>query len=404
VTGCPIDLERWSTKFDHFDPDYTDEPYPFWAALRDQCPVMYSELYGGFWVALRHEDMKRVAHDPGTFSSRKVNIPDQWDFSMPPVKVDPPDHTRYRRMLQSAFSATEAARWEATIRQIAEDLIDDFGERTEIDASEDYARNLPLAVTCKLLGIKDPDRELFSGWMHKIFDGSFDPQSALGTLGEMNAYLQEVVAEHRAAPRDDLTTLLINAEVDGQKLSEEDLVGAAWLLFVAGIDTTWGTLGCSIVHLADHPDDRRRLIDAMTDPESTLWSTAVEEYLRAFAPASMAREVVQDVELGGHQLRKGQLILLPFPAANRDPAVFDRPDEVVLDRTQNNHAAFGMGIHRCLGLHFARLEMQIGLQTFLRRIPDFSLKAGAKVTYAPGQVRGPRSIPIVLDHAAAAAR
>jgi hypothetical protein len=396
MSDCPIDLAKWLTEFDHFDAEYNDDPYPILSELRGESPLLWSEKYGGFWVTLRHEDMKRVCHDPATFSSRKVNIPDQWDFAMPPIKVDPPEHTRFRSMLQRAFSVTEVRRWEAATWEIANSLIDDF-TGLEINASAEYARYIPMAITCRLLGIKDPDRDLFADWMHQVVDGGFDPESALTALSDMTAYLTQIIAEHRLEPRDDLTSLLIDAEIDGNRFSEPELVGAAWLLFVAGIDTTWGAIGCSIVHLANFPDDRRRLIEALDDPDSETWDRAIEEFLRVYSPATMAREVTRDVELAGRQLHTGDMVLLPFPAANRDPEAFDRPDEFLLNRERNNHAAFGMGIHRCLGLHFAKMEMKVALQAFLRRIPEFQIEEGATITYGGGQVRRPGAIPLILS-------
>jgi cytochrome P450 len=161
------------------------------------------------------------------------------------------------------------------------------------------------------------------------------------------------------------------------------------LLMVAGIDTTWSAIGAGLWHLASHPADRRRLV---ADP--SLLDVAVEEMLRAYAPVTMARLVAEEVELGGRTLHPGEWLLLPFPAANRDPEMFERADEVVIDRAVNRHAAFGLGIHRCLGSNLARMELRIALQAWLERFGEFELVDPARVTWAAGQVRGPRSIPV----------
>ncbi len=182
----------------------------------------------------------------------------------------------------------------------------------------------------------------------------------------------------------------LRAEMDGRPLTHEHVRGTLLLILIAGIDTTWSAIGASLWHLAQHPEDRRRLAGA-DDMAMTL---AVEEFLRAYAPVTMARIVAADVELGGRQLRRGDWCLLPFPAANRDPAVFERADEVVLDRAVNRHAAFGLGIHRCLGSNLARMELRVALEEWMRRIPDFELTDPSAVTWSKGQVRGPRRIPI----------
>ena len=197
------------------------------------------------------------------------------------------------------------------------------------------------------------------------------------------------IAEHIANPRDDLTSFLLGAEVDGEKLSIGHVRGTMILLMIAGIDTTWSAIGASLWHLARHPGDRRRLAG---DP--ALMGTAVEEFLRAYAPVTMARLVARDFDFHGHQLKEGDWLLLPFPAANRDPGVFENPDVVQLDRASNRHAAFGLGRHRCLGSNLARMELRVTLEEWLARYPDFELADPAAVTWSGGQVRGPRTLPV----------
>ena len=186
-----------------------------------------------------------------------------------------------------------------------------------------------------------------------------------------------------------MTTFLINAELRGQKLQASHIVGTMTLLLIAGIDTTWSAIGASLWHLAGNPEDRRRLV-----AEPGLLPIAVEEFLRAYAPVTMARLVRQDMYFGGVNMKADDWILLSFPAANRDPAQFDRADQVIIDRQINQHAAFGLGIHRCLGSHLARMELRVALQAWLERIPDFSLDDPSAVTWATGQVRGPRMLPL----------
>jgi len=196
-------------------------------------------------------------------------------------------------------------------------------------------------------------------------------------------------------PREDLTSFLLEAEILGNKLEPHHVFGTMVLLVVAGIDTTWSAIGSSIWHLAQHPDDLARLV---AEPE--LLPTAIEEFLRAYAPVTMARLVKEDFEFEGCPMKKDDWVLLGFPAANRDPAFFDRADEVLIDREENRHAAFGLGIHRCLGSNLARMEMTIALQEFIARFPKFELADPQAVTFSQGQVRGPRNLPIrILERA-----
>jgi cytochrome P450 len=197
------------------------------------------------------------------------------------------------------------------------------------------------------------------------------------------------VHDHLANPREDLTSYLIGAEIFGQKLEADHVTGAMALLLIAGIDTTWSAIGASLWHLARTPADRERLV-----AEPALLPTAVEEFLRAYAPVTMARLVKQDMHWRGAEMKADDWILLSFPAANRDPAQFDEAGEVIIDREVNRHAAFGLGIHRCLGSHLARMELRVALDVWLSRIPAFTLADPAAVSWSTGQIRGPRRLPL----------
>jgi cytochrome P450 len=187
---------------------------------------------------------------------------------------------------------------------------------------------------------------------------------------------------------DDILTMLIEAETD-EPITDQHLLGTCFLLLVAGIDTTWSNIGSSLLHLATHPEDQQRLRD-----EPDLIPTAVEEFLRAYSPVTMARYVTQDTEFNGCPMQEGDKILMAFPAGNHDPAMFERADEVVIDRAKNRHFAFGSGIHRCLGSNLARMEIRVAVETFLERIQTFELADPSAVRWNGGQVRGPRCVPI----------
>jgi cytochrome P450 len=208
---------------------------------------------------------------------------------------------------------------------------------------------------------------------------------------DANVYFAEKVENRRAAPGDDLISYLINARIEGQPLEEKHILGTLRLLLIAGIDTTSSAIGSSLWHLSQHPGDRHRLV-----AEPALMASAVEEFLRAYAPVTAAREVVKDTEIGGCPFKEGQMVLLSFPAANRDPAMFDHADRVVIDREVNRHIAFGVGLHRCVGSNLARMEITVALEEWLRAIPGFHLDPSVAMKWSQGTVRGPRRLPILF--------
>jgi cytochrome P450 len=395
----PATAPEEQREFDHLDPEFAADPGPTWARMRSECPMARSELYSGFWIPTRYGDIAEIAHDFETFSSSRVAIPADLlgaELNIPPITSDPPFHTKFRRLLLPTFSVKNMEAWRPITFDIANELIDAFIDRTEFDGAREYAQNIPITVIARMLGTDESDRDLFTSWLRRLLElGPANPQDAQIAFIELSEYLSNNIQRHRAEPADDIMSLLIDTEIDGERLDDADMLGACQLLLIAGIDTTWSSIGSSIHHLAMHPEDRRYLVEALDEPTGKVWYTAVEEFLRIFAPVTMARRVAKDVEMHGQCLHAGDQLLLPFPAANRDPEKFDRPEEVVLDRQENRHYAFGVGRHRCLGSHLARMELEVALRALLRRVPDFSLAEGAKVRYAGGQVRGPREMPLV---------
>jgi cytochrome P450 len=391
----------WASDFDHTDSAWVADPYPIWDELRSRCPVAHTDRFGGAWLPVTHETVAAVAYDTEHFTSRSVVMsevrPTENDLPAPiglapPITSDPPFHALARRLLLPAFAPKPIAALEPFTRELCRELLDATDGKPEIDAAVDYAQHIPVRVIVKMLGFPQEDADLFRRFIKMILedvDLSAEERSAMRDEGLLDTYLDERIAEHLAEPRDDLTTFLLNAELDGQKLHPDHVRGTMVLLMVAGIDTTWSAIGASLWHLATHADDRRRIA---AEPE--LMGTAVEEFLRAYAPVTMARLVAEDFDFDGCHMREGDWLLLPFPAANRDPSVFPDADRVVIDRVENRHAAFGLGIHRCLGSNLARMEMQIALEEWMARYPDFELTDPGAVTWSAGQVRGPRTIPV----------
>jgi len=394
-------VRDFATDFDHTDPAWVKDPYPIWDELRQTCPVAHTERYGGAWLPVRHADVTAVAYDTEHFTSRSVVVselrPGPNDLPAPigiapPITSDPPFHADARRLLLPAFGPKPIAALEPFTRELCRELLDATAGRSTVDAAIDYAQDIPLRVIVGMLGFPQEDAEIFRRFIRVIIedvDMSAEEREQIQQGGELDAYISARIEEHLAHPRDDLTTFLLEAELDGQKLDPSHVFGTMVLLMVAGIDTTWSAIGASLWHLATHPEDRRRLV---ANPE--LLPMAVEEMLRAYAPVTMARLVAKDFEFEGCPMREGDWLLLPFPAANRDPEVFVDADEVIIDRAENRHAAFGLGIHRCLGSNLARMELTVAIDEWLKRYPEFELANPDAVTWSAGQVRGPRSIPV----------
>ncbi len=394
-------MSDWAKDFDHTDPQWVVNPYPIWDDLRARCPVAHSERYGGTWLPVRHDDVAAVAYDTEHFTSRSVVVsevrpgPDDPPAPIglaPPITSDPPFHAMARRLLLPAFSAKRIAQLEPFTRELCAELLDAVAGRTEFDAAVDYAQHIPLRVIVRMLGFPQEDADVFRRFIRMVLedvDATAEERQAQADEGELDAYMDARIAEHQADPQDDLTSYLLDAELDGNKLSPDHVRGTMVLLMIAGIDTTWSAIGASLWHLAQHSEDRQRLA-----AEAGLMDTAVEELLRAYAPVTMARLVATDFEFRGCPMKKGDWLLLPFPAANRDPDVYPDADTVQLDRAENRHAAFGLGVHRCLGSHLARMELRVALEEWMHRYPDFELADPGAVTWSAGQVRGPRTIPI----------
>ena len=389
----------WTIDYDIFDRDYVDDPYPIWDDLRSACPVARTERWGGSWLPTTYRDVNTMAHDIAHFSSRRIGVvppPDDDDGGLPvtlaPIGVDPPVHTWTRRLLLPWFSHRRVEElYEPFTRELCGRLVDQIVADGTGDAAAGYAQQIPVRVIARVLGVPEEMSDTFTGWVRDILEFAHDSVRRVVGRDAIASYLVEQLAARRAEPGNDLISELLRADNDGEAVPDHVILGMAALTMIAGIDTTWSAIGSSLWHLATHPEDRRRLV-----AEPALLPTAVEELLRAYSPVTMGRVVTEDLEYEGCPMHVGDRVLLNFPAANRDPVAFDRADEVILDREVNRHIAFGAGIHRCAGSNLARMELRVAIEEWLARVPEFELVDGAEVTWAGGQVRGPRSIPIVV--------
>jgi cytochrome P450 len=388
----------FATDWDHTDPAWVADPYPIWEDLRERCPVAHTDRYAGGWFPTTHEMVSSVANDTEHFTSRSVVISNN-KFppnavapigGAPPITSDPPFHQIARRLILPAFAPGPINAMEPQVRALCTNHLDSLTGRDEIDASADYAQFISPGVIATMLGFPEEDGDIFRDFVHLVLDlVDLSPEVRGPMFAPMAEYFDKQVHDHIANPRDDFTSYLLNVEIGGEKLAPEHVRGTMVLTLVAGIDTTWSAIGSAIWHLARNPEDLARLVN---EPE--LMGVAVEEFLRFYAPVTMARMVKEDMDFYGCPMKKDDWVLLGFPAANRDPEVFEDAGKFVIDRAINRHAAFGLGIHRCVGSNLARMELRVAIEEFIARYPRFELSDPDAVTWAPGQVRGPRAIPL----------
>ena len=390
----PTDL---ITDYDIFDPAFVRDPYPAMSEIREsQCPIAHTERWGASWMPTRYDDIVAVAQEHDLFTSRNIIVvpPPTGQIegpysgvAAPPITSDPPEHHWHRRTILPTFAPQAVAKYEAGTRALCHQLIDGFIDAGQADAATDYAQQIPVRVIATMLGVPLEMADEFTSWVRGVLEiGLMDPKVRLENRMKILGFFRAQLDDRKANPRqDDLITDLLHTRVDGELVSEDYVMGVCNLMLVAGIDTTWSAIGSSLWHLAQNPDHRRQLRE-----QPDVWPMAIEELLRAYSPVTMARIVDHDTEFQGCPMRAGDRVLMSFPSANRDPRQFENPDDVILDREHNRHVAFGAGIHRCAGSNLARLELRVALQTWMERIPEFELIEPEAVTWAGGQVRGPR--------------
>lgn len=389
--------------YDIFGAAYRQDPSATWRTVRSRsCPVAHTDKWGGSFMLTRYDDIRDAARDAERFSSRAVEVAGPLEAAgglfLPPLTSDPPEHKRHRDVLMPFFMPKRTAAYEDFIRAEARRLAQEIAAAGSGDAVSGYAEHLTLAVLTRLLGVPPGGR--FTEWMVRMIRvGPKEQAVRAEAVREILRYLEEQLTDRTEHPTgaDDLLSYLVDAEMDGAPLSRKHKLGAAFLVLIAGADTTWSAIGASIWHLAAHDEDRERIL---ADPK--LLDTAVEEFLRAYAPVTVGRIAAADTELHGCPVSHGERVVLPFGAANRDPDVFDDPDEVVIDRRRNRHLTFGSGAHRCLGSNLARLELRIAVEEWLRAMPRFQLTNPEAIEWSGGQTRGPERVDIQVEPRVAA--
>lgn len=391
-------VEDWATDYDIFDHDYVVDPVPVWEELRERCPIAHTDRWDGSWLPTKYADIQALAKMVPELSSRDplVTRPPELDgaanpqVNAPPISADPPLSEWTRRLILPTFAPKAVEAYRPYTEALCHELIDSFIERGTCDAATEYAQQIPPRVIAHLLGV-DPGRaDEFTEWVRGVLElGLTNPAIRMKYRDIIREFLIGEVQDRIAEPKDDFLSRLLQTKIDDAEITVEIVVGMANLLLIAGIDTTWSSIGSALWHFGSHPEDRQRLA---ADPD--LFPTAIEEMLRYYSPVTMARVATEEIEFQGVTFQPGDKVLMPFPAANHDHDAFEDADKILIDRQRNRHVAFGSGIHRCAGSNLARLEMDIALRVWFERIPEFELADPGAVTWAGGQVRGPRLLPM----------
>ncbi|MCH2130621.1 MAG: cytochrome P450 [Pirellulaceae bacterium] len=370
-------------------PEYLANPYRYYSLLRQTNPVHWSDRLNA-WVLTRYEDVRHALKDPRLISSRRVSsyahsLPQQTQVKMQPLfyqfekwigNMDPPDHTRLRRLVNVAFTARMVENLRDDISQLVHELLDSVEAHSHLDFVRDFAYPLPAIVIARMLGVPSECSAQFMKWSDDLTaysgTGQADPEIATAasrSASELTRLFKELADARRAHPQKDLLSRLVEAEEEGDRLNEQELLGMCGFLIVAGHETTMALLANGMLALLRHPDQQQQL---RNNPQ--LITTAVEEILRFDSPIQhQTRSADEDLEIAGTKITKGDRVLPILGAANRDPAKFREPDQLDLAREPNPHLAFGWGPHFCLGAPLARLEAQIAVPAILERWPSIQL-------------------------------
>jgi cytochrome P450 len=380
-----------------FDATVIEDPYPIYRELRETAPAFWSST-ASTWVLSRHVDVSTALADPSTYSSASGIFPtppgvDMTDLFLPMlIMSDPPRHTQLRQLVSKAFTPRRITGLSTQIETLVKGLLDETTGNDTWDFVAGFAGPLPAIVIADMLGVPREDRDRFRDWSTTLIQsnptrGEFG--SGLDAAAALYNYFAEFLAERRANPQDDLMTALVQAEVDGAHLSEDELLGFCLLLLIAGHETTTNLLANSAVILAQHPESRRELA-----ANPNLVPFAVEELLRYDSPVQgLSRTLTKQVSSHGQTMAAGDTVLLLFGSANRDDQAFPNADLFDIHRAPERQVALGRGIHFCLGASLARLEARIALQALLTRHRDFEVDLDAAIRLRSGPIRGFASLP-----------
>ncbi|MET9551473.1 cytochrome P450 [Streptomyces sp. NPDC006645] len=394
--------------------EFATDPYPAYAWLREHAPVHRTTLPSGVeaWLVTRYADAKRALADPRlsknpvhhaahAHAKGRTGIPGERGAELMThlLNIDPPDHTRLRRLVSQAFTPRRVAEFAPRVQELTDGLIDAFAADGEADLIHDFAFPLPIYAICDLLGVPREDQDDFRDWAGMMIRHGGGPRGGVGrSVKKMRGYLAELIHRKRDDLGDDLISGLIRASDDGEHLTENEAAAMAFILLFAGFETTVNLVGNGVYALLRHPEQRARLQRSLDAGESGLLATGVEELLRYDGPVELAtwRYATEPVRLGGQSVAVGDPVLVVLAAADRDPERFDDPDRLDLSRSDNKHLGYGHGIHYCLGAPLARLEGRAAIGTLLTRLPDLRLAVDpSDLRWRGGLImRGLRTLPV----------
>lgn len=389
---APADGGYGENPLSGMDPEMAANPQPLFKAMRDDMPVMSVDMPSGVRgvVLTKKEDIMSALRQPDVFSSNMDAVDLKNHRPMIPLQIDPPEHKKFRKLLDPIFAPRKMAAMDEEVSALVNHLIDQFIDRGEVDFAKDFSIPFPSQVFITLLGLPLEELPEFL----KMKDGIIRPDHVTGRKYGTQAaqdyqkkiadsvyeYFDMVLDQREAERRDDLLSMFLDAEMEGDRLTRNDILDICFLFLIAGLDTVTATLDCMFSFLAQHPDHRRQLVE---DP--SLIPNAIEEMLRWETPVmGIARVAVQETEVGGCPVHAGDQIMVMIGSANTDEAEFPDGDVVRWDRDVNPHIAFGGGIHRCLGSHLARMELRVALREWHKRIPDYEVESGHTLVYTPG--------------------
>jgi cytochrome P450 len=371
-------------------------PHDFMARMHQDFPPIFYDVgdYGNAWQFIKHEDalfaLRHWEHFSNEGATPFPRDPNDY-FYFIPIEIDPPQHRKYRNIVDPLFSPKGVLKLEGLIRQRARDLLDDFADKGECEFTEAFGRPLPVSVFLDIMGLPQDMRDTFVEWAIDLLHGK-DRESMGRAMKNIVAYIKQAIAQKKAHPDDGVVSRITHAAPDGIPLSDKEIFGFVIFLFIGGLDTVFATLNNIWLWLARNPDRVQEIIARPDDLDAI-----VEELLRRWSVTFSGRVVAQDIEMRGVQMKKGDRITCVLPACNFDPDVFPNPLEVDFDRPRRTILAFTVGVHSCMGSHLARLELKIALQEWLQRIPQFAVKQDAQIIYRPGGVVGPESVPLVWE-------
>jgi len=416
-------------RFDPYPGEFLEREFEIYDLLREHLPIARSETMSnttlgdakGGWVLTRYDDGSEILRDPELFSNQSLDYPVRpWI----PQAIDPPMHTAYRRILNPWFAPEAMAALEPHLEQYANELADKMLEKDEFDFVAEYADPFPTVIFCELAGFPADDYPRIMDWkniiMHandghhrghelacakaKALGHDVDPSQRLpqeaalaaraAAAGEVYQYFQSLLDARREAPRDDLISKLLAAKYEGERpLTQEEIEDTLFLLFMAGLDTVASALGLMIQDFAQNDVKRREFIELMDSDDPKRLGQAIEELVRVHSIVLLPRRVTREVSFHGALFRENDMVMVPTQASNRDSEEFSDPNTLVFDRFPNRHLGFGLGPHRCLGIHLARRELRIALQVFHRKCPNYRLDPN-KAVNAFGGMKGLASLPL----------